>query len=77
MRQSREFRTRFPSPTDERAGRAEDLIRHAKDSGHGRCPLGEFDISQASLMLVQIVVDILAWTRLLALTGDANIPRVL
>lgn len=52
--------------------RVEDRIRHAKDSGLGRFPSREFDINQAWLMLVQIAADLTAWTRLLALTGDAK-----
>ncbi|MFT3871433.1 MAG: IS1380 family transposase [Nocardioides sp.] len=53
--------------------RVEDRIRHAKDSGLGRFPSREFDINQAWLTLVQIAADLTAWTRLLALTGDATI----
>ena len=52
--------------------RVEDRIRHAKDTGLGRFPSREFDINQALLMLVQIAADLTAWTRLLALTGDAK-----
>lgn len=53
--------------------RVEDRIRHAKDTGLGRFPSREFTINQAWLMLVQIAADLTAWTRLLALTGDAKI----
>jgi hypothetical protein len=53
--------------------RVEDRIRHAKDSGLRRFPSREFDINQVWLMLVQIAADLTAWTRLLALTGDAKI----
>lgn len=52
--------------------RVEDRIRHAKDSGLGRFPSREFDINQTWLMLTQIAADLTAWTRLLALTGDAK-----
>ena len=52
--------------------RVEDRIRHAKDSGLGRFPSRHFDINQTWLMLVQIAADLTAWTRLLALTGDAR-----
>lgn len=52
--------------------RVEDRIRHAKDSGMGRFPSREFDINQVWLMLVQIAADLTAWTRLLALVGDAK-----
>lgn len=52
--------------------RVEDRIRHAKDTGLGRFPSRQFDINQAWLMLVQIAADLVAWTRMLALTGDAK-----
>jgi hypothetical protein len=52
--------------------RVEDRIRHAKDSGLGRFPSREFEINRVWLMLVQIAADLTAWTRLLALTGDAK-----
>ena len=52
--------------------RVEDRIRHAKDSGLGRFPSREFDINQTWLVLVTIAADLVAWTRLLALTGDAK-----
>lgn len=55
--------------------RVEDRIRHAKDSGLGRLPSRVFAINQAWLMLTQIAADLIAWTRLLALTGDAKILR--
>jgi hypothetical protein len=55
--------------------RVEDRIRHAKDSGLGRFPSREFAINQTWLMLTQIAADLIAWTRLLALTGDAKILR--
>ncbi len=53
--------------------RVEDRIRHAKDSGLGRFPSREFDINEVWLMLVQIAADLTAWTRMLALTGDAKV----
>ena len=53
--------------------RVEDRIRHAKDSGLGRFPSREFKINQTWLILTQIAADLTAWTRLLALTGDAKI----
>lgn len=52
--------------------RVEDRIRHAKDSGLGRFPSREFKINEVWLMLTQIAADLVAWTRLLALTGDAK-----
>lgn len=51
--------------------RVEDRIRHGKDSGLGRFPSREFAINQAWLTLTMIAADLTAWTRLLALTGDA------
>lgn len=53
--------------------RVEDRIRHAKDTGLGRFPSREFDINRAWLTAVMIAADLVAWTRLLALTGDATV----
>lgn len=53
--------------------RVEDRIRHAKDSGMGRFPSREFAINQTWLALVAIAADLVAWTRLLAFTGDAKV----
>ena len=53
--------------------RVEDQIRHAKDSGLGRFPSREFKINQAWLMATTIAADLIAWTRMLALTGDAKV----
>lgn len=55
--------------------RVEDRIRHAKDTGLGRFPSRQYSINQAWLMLTQIAADLTAWTRLLALTGDAKTLR--
>lgn len=52
--------------------RVEDRIRHAKDSGLRRFPSREFAINQTWLTLVQIAADLTAWTRLLAMSGDAQ-----
>jgi hypothetical protein len=52
--------------------RVEDRIRHAKDTGLSRFPSREFSINQAWLTTVMIAADLVAWTRLLALTGDAK-----
>ncbi len=51
----------------------EDRIRHAKDTGLGRFPSREFAINQTWLMLTAIAADLVAWARLLALTGDAKV----
>jgi hypothetical protein len=56
--------------------RVEDRIRHAKDTGLNRFPSREFDINQAWLTAVTIAADLIAWTRLLALTGDAKILAI-
>jgi hypothetical protein len=53
--------------------RVEDRIRHAKDTGLGRFPSREFKINQAWLMTTTIAADLIAWTRLLALTGHAEV----
>ena len=53
--------------------RVEDRIRHAKDTGLGRFPSREFAINEVWLILTQIAADLVAWTRLLALTGDATV----
>lgn len=53
--------------------RVEDRIRHAKDSGLGRFPSRDFPINQAWLATVMIAADLIAWTRMLALTGDAEV----
>jgi hypothetical protein len=50
----------------------EDRIRHAKDTGLGRFPSREFKINEVWLMLTQIAADLIAWTRLLTLTDDAQ-----
>src|SRR4029077_13341041 len=50
--------------------RVEDRIRHAKDSGLGRFPSREFAINQAWLSAVMIAADLIAWLRLLALSGS-------
>jgi hypothetical protein len=53
--------------------RVEDRIRHAKDSGLRRFPSRQFAINSTWLMLTQIAADLVAWTRLLALSGDAKV----
>lgn len=53
--------------------RVEDRIRHAKDTGLGRFPSREFTINQAWLTTVMIAADLVAWTRMLALTGAAEV----
>ena len=50
--------------------RVEDRIRHAKDSGLGRFPSREFKINQAWLVTTAIAADLVAWLRLLAMTGE-------
>lgn len=53
--------------------RVEDRIRHAKDTGLGRFPSREFKINQAWLTTIMLAADLVAWTRLLAFTGDAKV----
>ena len=53
--------------------RVEDRIRHAKDSGLGRFPSREFGINTAWLALTMIAADLVAWTRLIAFTADAEV----
>jgi len=50
--------------------RAEDRIRHAKDSGLGRFPSRDFAINTAWAQLTAISADLIAWLRLLALTPE-------
>jgi hypothetical protein len=50
--------------------RVEDRIRTGKDTGLDHLPSANFDINQAWLIAVGIAVDLLAWLRLLCLTGD-------
>ncbi len=58
------------SPAPGAHARVEDRS-HAKDSGPGRFPRREFTINQTWLTLVMVAADLIAWTRLLTLTGDA------
>lgn len=53
--------------------RVEDRIRHAKDTGLGRFPSREFAINQTWLMLAGIAADLVAWTRLVGMVGDAKV----
>jgi Transposase DDE domain group 1 len=50
--------------------RVEDCIRNAKNTGLGHLPSAAFDINQAWCLATAIAVDLLAWLRLLCLTGD-------
>lgn len=50
--------------------RVEDRIRHAKDTGIGRFPSRDFAINTAWSVIAAIGADLIAWLRLLALTGD-------
>ncbi len=50
--------------------RVEDRIRHAKDTGLRRFPSRDYRINQSWLTAVAIAADLIAWLRLLALTGQ-------
>jgi hypothetical protein len=50
--------------------RVEDNIRNAKNTGLGHLPSTHFALNQAWCLAVAIAVDLLAWLRLLCLTGD-------
>lgn len=51
-------------------GRAEKSICDAKDLGLANLPSADFAINTAWVTLVAIAQDLLAWTRILCLTGD-------
>lgn len=50
--------------------RVEDCIRNAKNTGLGHLPSKHYALNQAWCIAAAIAVDLLAWLRLLALTGD-------
>jgi Transposase DDE domain group 1 len=50
--------------------RAEDQIRHDKDTGLARLPFREFALNAVWLELVGIAHDLLAWTQALAMSGE-------
>ena len=50
--------------------RVEDRIRQAKDTGLNRFPSRDYQINTAWLTAVAIAADLIAWLRLLALSGD-------
>jgi hypothetical protein len=49
--------------------RVEDRIRHAKDAGLGRFTSRDYRINSAWLAATAIAAELIAWLRLLALTG--------
>jgi Transposase DDE domain group 1 len=59
--------------------RVEDRIRTGKNTGLNHLPSASFDINQAWLLTVGIACDLLAWLRLLCLSGDlaATEPKTL
>jgi hypothetical protein len=59
--------------------RVEDAIRNAKNTGLGHLPSASFEINQAWLLAAGIAADLLAWLRLLCLTGAlaAGEPKTL
>jgi len=60
---------RFLEARHRARARVEDRILHAKDTGLGRFPPRKISINMAWLTVVAIAADLLAWLRLLALTG--------
>ncbi len=52
-----------------RRARCEDRIRNAKDCGLRNLPLQGFDQNRIWLAIVQLALELTAWTQLLALTG--------
>ena len=50
--------------------RVEDCIRNAKNTGLGHLPSTHYQLNQAWCIAAAIAADLLAWLRLLCLTGD-------
>lgn len=50
--------------------RAEDRIRHDKDTGLAKLPFRDFNMNQVWIELVLIAHDLIAWTQTLLLDGD-------
>lgn len=55
--------------------RVEDNVRTTKDTGLGHLPSKSWDVNTAWCHAVTIAVDLLAWFRLLGLTGDLAIAE--
>jgi hypothetical protein len=55
-----------------RRARCEDRIRCAKDTGLRNLPLHGFDQNQIWCEIVALACELLAWTQMLALTGEAR-----
>jgi hypothetical protein len=55
-----------------RRARCEDRIRNAKDTGLRNLPLKGFDQNQLWCEIVSLACELLAWTQLLALAGEAR-----
>jgi Transposase DDE domain group 1 len=55
-----------------RRARCEDRIRCAKDTGLRNLPLHGFDQNQIWTEIVALACELLAWTQMLALTGQAR-----
>ena len=55
-----------------RRARCEDRIRCAKDTGLRNLPLKGFAQNQLWCEIVALACELLAWTQMLALTGDAR-----
>jgi hypothetical protein len=55
-----------------RRARCEDRIRNAKDTGLRNLPLHGYDQNQIWCQIVALACELLTWTAMLALTGDAR-----
>jgi hypothetical protein len=55
--------------------RVEDRIRTAKATGLNHLPSKSFDLNQAWLLAVAMACDLLAWLRLLCLSGDLAVAE--
>jgi hypothetical protein len=62
-------RPRAPAPP---AGRCEDRIRNAKDTGLRNLPLKGVAQNQLWCEIVVLACELIAWTQMLALTGKAH-----
>ncbi len=52
-----------------RRARAEDRIRHAKDTGLAKLPLHAFAANRIWIEVVSLALEVIAWAQMLALGG--------